>query len=228
MRKTLNKKELCSLLNIGVETLKYIEKEGRLELRLNKIGYKLINRYKEGKSIMYIIELTKPSKGIYKQIVNDNYKTDKINEFTNYFKVRTDSCKKQVPVGKKDIADISNVSVNTISKWDCYSINNKIIKEDDYYYLEIDFINNKTFPITKDDYIEYWKSRTQSKVIEKLKSDYNIGLITLDQFTDKIIIATNLKQLSDNRFCFRVKKYKLNKDNELYKILTFFISKLLL
>ena len=115
---TINKNELCKLLKIGKETLKDIEKAGRLEIRLDKIGYKLLNRYKVGRSIMYDIELVDSKKEKYVNLLNEKYKSKKTDEFKTYFKTRTKNSITDTPVSKKDVANMSNVSVNTISKWD--------------------------------------------------------------------------------------------------------------
>lgn len=221
--KTLNKKELCELLNVKPQTLKDIEKQKKLEEKLNKIGYKLYMKEKRGRYVYYYIELVHVNREIYNNLVKTHYKTSKIDEFTNYFKVRTDSCKNNLPIGKKDIANASNVSVNTISKWDSISINEDIISQDGYYYFKIKVSTREIIQVEYEEYSEYWKDRLENYNISKIKKLYNEGVITLDELL-KTVTEYTVAQSLINAFYFRVKKYVLNDKNKLYLTLNALID----
>ena len=62
-----DRKQLKEILNISINALKLIEKRNKLNYRLNKCGYKLIDRYKVKNKYIYII--AKINKEIKKEIL---------------------------------------------------------------------------------------------------------------------------------------------------------------
>ena len=55
--KTVDKKELCKILNVKPSTLKDIVKDKKLEQRLEKKGYELVDKFKKGRYVYYNIKL---------------------------------------------------------------------------------------------------------------------------------------------------------------------------
>ena len=225
--KQVNKKELCKILGIGKETLKSIEKENRLEIRLENIGYKLLNRYKVGKSIMYDIELDNAYKETYSNIVNTHFKTNKTEQFGLYFKTRTENSINDIPISKKDIANVSNVSVSTIEKWDNISIKENIIKQDDFYYMLIDCKTRTIKRVTYEYYCSFWKARAEDKKTDELTELFNKGLISLDELLEHVRKVSSFKQAIEQTFCFRIKRYNLDDNNQLYKIINSLLPNIL-
>ena len=216
--KTVDKKELCKILGIGKETLKDIKKACKLEIRLENIGYKLLNRYKVGRSIMYDIELVDAKKEKYVNILGKKYKSKKTNEFKTYFKTRTTNSVTDTPISKKDVANMSNVSVNTISKWDNISVNENMISEKGFYYLLIDYNTRTIQRVDYEYYCSFWKARAEDKKTDELTELFNQGLISLDELLEHVRKVSSCKQALEKRICFKLKKYELNEDNYLYKI----------
>lgn len=106
-----DRKQLKDILNISLNALKLIEKRNKLQYRLNKCGYQLIDKYKEKNKYIYII---KESNQEIKKQLSSMYNTNRTDKFINYFNIRTI----EEPRTIKEIALKSNVAEKTIIKWD--------------------------------------------------------------------------------------------------------------
>ena len=211
-----DKKQLCNeILGIKERTLKQLELNDKLEERLNTKGYKLINKYKEGRKVYYELEQQSELKEIYSNLVSTVYRSRKEEEFTKYFQLRT-SPNDKLPLNKADIGDKSNVSIWTVSKWDNILLDKGIISKDGFHY----FCFNKDKLIIKqcseEEYKGYWKNRAIERNIEKLEKLYMSGergfkdvLRANSDFTTKV-------NMMDNKYYFRIKKFRTNEDNQLY------------
>ena len=76
---------------------------------------------------------------------------------------------------KKDLAIESNVTPNTITKWDNRLLELKQIQKDGYYYFCIDSIKNKIYQCSKEEYNNFWRNSGLLKAFKVLQERYNNG-----------------------------------------------------
>lgn len=211
----INKKELCNILNISKEALKKIENKGQLKERLNKKGYNYISKYKKGRQVLYIIEQENSYKEIYSNMTECLYKTKKEKEFSKYFTLRTKSL---VPISKKDLSLHSLVSTRTVSKWDNILLDNKIISKDGFFYFCIEGAGDAKIirECSKEEYKIFFKNKAYKQAFKELELKYIKGLITLTELTLASGEIGAIRAATENKYYYRVNKYKTNKDNQLY------------
>lgn len=198
------RKELAELLNTSTNSIRMMEKRKTLDSKLNTIGFKLVSISKEDK-ILYNIKKTNinPFKVL---------RINKKNNFLKYFDVRTNEGANNV----KDIAIKSNVNKNTVVTWDKKMLNNKIMSKDGFYYFKIDSETKETFPISKEEYKSYWRNVNVIKSLKNLQNKYLKGLITLDELSLASASIGGCYAVVKNCNCFKIPKYKIDKENTLY------------
>ena len=199
-----DRKQLAELLNTSIDSIRMMEKRKTLDSKLNTIGFKLVSISKEDK-ILYNIKKTNinPFKVL---------RINKKNNFLKYFDVRTNEGANNV----KDIAIKSNVNKNTVVTWDKKMLNNKIMSKDGFYYFKIDSETKETFPISKEEYKSYWRNVNVIKSLKNLQSKYLKGLITLDELSLASASIGGCYAVVKNCNCFKIPKYKIDKENTLY------------
>lgn len=220
----VDRKELSNLLGVNENTLKKIINRGTLETRLNKEGYNLIEIKKVSNRNMYILEKQEENKDtekkeLYNNICKYAFNTNKSDEFKDYFQCRTNTSIENKAMSQKDMSNISNVSTRTISKWDKTLIDKSIISKDGYFYFCIktdDKGNNELVQCTEDEYKSFWKNKTLINSLKELEHRYIKGEITLNELTLGSSSVGMLTALTENKYYFRTKKYKVNQDNQLY------------
>lgn len=210
----VDKTELCDILNIKNRTLKDIESKDQLKERLQNKGYEFINKTKEGRKVYYEIELINENKEVYSNLCKYIFKTDNKDEFKDYFIHRTFST--NFPLSIKDIADKSNVSPKTVTRWDNTLIDNNILYKDGYYYFSIDKEEYTIKQCTQEEYKSFWRNKAYINAFHNLQNKYMKGLITLTelQLASAEIGAT--MALVENKYYYRIKKYGKN-NNQLYE-----------
>jgi hypothetical protein len=217
---------LSELLNIKERTLKEIEKNNKLDIRLKEKGYKLIDRYKEGKKIYYNMEQVNENKEILNNICNLTFKTKQEEKLKDYIIIRNDF--NNYPLSKKKIADTIGIGLKTISKWDNIMLNNKFMYKDGFFYMKIEKLENGQYIINQVDkweYNNYWKNKVKTKLYKSLQIKYISGAITLDEFTLAIDEIATIFNMIDNKYYYKVDKYKINDNNKLFKdIYNLFLS----
>lgn len=211
----VDKEYICKLLNIKKDTLRKIENKNGLCARLNEIGYKLISKIKEGRKVYYEIEQYNNKKEIYKNMVKYVYKTNKKDQFSNYFILRTINNDK-FPLNKRDIAEKAEVSTKTIATWDNRLIDNKIISKDGYFYFCINKDTGEITQCTHEEYKTFWRNKYYIDAFKDLQLKYIKGQITLDQLTLASAEIGATIALIQNKYYYRSKKYKTNEDNLLF------------
>ena len=211
----LNKKEICNILNITLEALKKIEKNNKLETRLKEKGYKLISRYKEGRKVLYNIKQENKAQELYSNLIKYIYKTNKAQEFGRYFTLRT---KADIILNKKDIAENSTVSNRTVTKWDNILLKNDIISKDDFFYfcIEENQGNKIIRECSKEEYKNFFKNKAYKEAFKNLQDKYINGEITLNELTLASAEVGAIMQALENKYYYRINKYKTNKNNKLY------------
>ena len=115
----VDKSKLADILNVSSRGLRHIIEKEQLKDKLKDKGYNLINKIKEGRKVFYIIEPMKNQELIelYDNLCKEVYNTSNKMSFGYYYMCRTDPDKYGIS-SKKDLAIESNVTPNTITKWD--------------------------------------------------------------------------------------------------------------
>lgn len=211
-----DRKQLKDILNISLNALKLIEKRNKLQYRLNKVGYELVDKYKEKNKYIYVI---KESNEEIKKQISSMYNTNRTDKFINYFNIRTI----EEPRTIKEIALKSNVAEKTIIKWDSTLQDKQIISKDGFYYFKIDRLEDTVTQICKEEYKSYWRNKAYLGAFAELRRKYMQGEISLTEFQltsgDIAVIISML----ENKYCFKVKKYKVNR-NEVYEYTRYLIE----
>lgn len=199
--------ELKAILNINLNALKQIERRKTLGNRLLEKGYILINKCIESNKTIYELEISKT-----KQIISKAYNVNKTNNFIDYFNIRT----KEEPNTIEEIANKANVNKKTVSKWDNTLQYKRIIAKDGYYYFRLDKDQGELIQVTIEEYKSFWKNKAYISAFNKLQERYIKGEISLTELQLSsgeiaVIIST-----IENKYYYKIKKYKVDKNNELY------------
>lgn len=203
-----DRNQLKDILNITPNALKLIEKRNTLEYRLNKVGYQLIDKYKDKNKYIYVI---KKSDYELKQHIRNIYSTNRVDKFINYFNIRTI----EHPITIHEIAIRVEVSEKTIVKWDNTLQDKRILSKDGFYYFKLDKSNNETIEISKEEYKNFWKNKAYLKAFANLRRKYMEGEISLTEFQLTSGDIAVIISVMENKYCFKIKKYKVNR-NQLY------------
>lgn len=212
----INKMELCDILNIKTRTLKQIESNNKLCERLENKGYKLINRTKEGRSILYEVELINENKEVYSNLCKYVFNTNKEFEFAKYFISRIITNDNNIIKTNKDIAIIVGVSNQLISNWDNTLINNKMILKNGYYYICVDNNNKEIRECTKEEYKSFYRNKSYIHAFKMLQHRFYNGEITLTELQVASADIGSSIALIENKYYYRIKKYINNTDNKMY------------
>ncbi|WP_297994165.1 hypothetical protein [uncultured Clostridium sp.] len=219
----VDKEYICNLLNIKLRTLKTIEAENKLNERLEKKGYNFIKKIKEGRKVYYIIEQYDINKEVYSNMIKYVFNTDKKDEFTKYFCLRTN---KDFILSKNELSNKANISRQTVTNWDNKLIDYNIISKDGYFYFYIDKENKTIQACTKEEYDNFWKNTAYIKAFRDLQFKYINGDIDLNQLTLASAEIGASIALVTNKYYYRIKKYKTNTKNKLYIDINNLIKKL--
>lgn len=216
MHMKMDKKEVCKILNIKERTLKGIESKNQLKARLKEKGYNLVSKEKEGRKVFYNIEQINSNKEVYNNMVKYVYNTNKEKEFTKYFTLRT-IVNNTIPYSKADISNKIEVSKRTVTTWDNKLNDLQIISKDGYFYFCIDKEKGTIEQCTKEEYKNFWKNKSYIKAFKDLQIKYINGTIDLNQLTLASAEIGGTIALIENKYYYRIKKYKTNTQNQLYK-----------
>jgi hypothetical protein len=205
----LDRKEIAKLLNINKEALKQIERRKTLDKRLQEIGYNLIKKYiRDNKTFYELEKIVEPNS---KQKINKEFRVKKTDNFINYFNERTDTTK---PNSIGDLVNKVDVNKNTIIKWDNTLENKKILSKDGYFYFRLEA--NELFQVTKEEYSMFWKNKAYIAAFKDLQNKYIKGQLTLMQLQLASAEIGAIINTIENKYYFKVKKYKVNENNKLY------------
>lgn len=219
MEQKLNREELMQILGVKNESLKWIIKSNKLKERLVEKGYRYINKIKDGRKSYYIVEVFNVTNNIesLNNICTGVFNTRKQKEFSNYYLYRTLNTTE--PLTKQFLSDLSNVNVNTISKWDKSMIENNIMTKDGYFYVAMSFNPNDEegkpyYKLTdKYEYNSFIKNNLSLSKRKKAYEDLQNG--TIDKITYDIIMdgTTACMLANKNKIVYKVTKYQLEKAN---------------
>jgi len=215
---TVTKQELMGILGVKSDTLKQIEKRKTLEKRLDEKGYVLINKTKEGRNNIYEIDKINDSKELLNNITNFMFGTNNDYSFGDYFMYRLININK--PITKEMLSKWCKVNRKTITRWDEKMLMNNILSKDGYFYIAMEFDNDKkpTYRITcKEEYSSYIKcsrfANKKQEIAQKYKKD-EIDYDTMQMLMDSV---TAYAQTIEDKFVYRVSKFQLQKENQLFK-----------
>jgi hypothetical protein len=214
----LDRKQLAEKLNVKLDGLKTIERRKQLRKRLKDINLKFVKKIKEGKTSYYIIEEIKDSKTkvLVNSICRHVFATNRPKEFSNYFRERTEKSKNNIPVSLEQLSQKNNIGISTIYKWDLKLLDKKIISKDGYFYFRIDKTNYTVEQVTQEEYKNFWKNKGEFLSKQKIQEKFNEGKLSFQDAMDLVESMAALRMAIDDKYFFKVKKYKLNEDNLLY------------
>lgn len=200
--------KLKDILGVNLNALKQIERRKTLGKRLLENGYRLINKYIENNKTVYELETSKT-----KQIISKEYNINKTDNFIDYFNIRT----KEEPNTIEEIATRANINKKTVAKWDNTLQDKRILSKDGYYYFRLDRDEGGMVQVSMEEYKSFWKNKAYLNAFNRLQEKYIKGEISLTelQLTSgeiAVIIST-----IENKYYYKIKKYKVDKNNELYK-----------
>ena len=216
-----NKEQICEILGVAKVTLRNIETSHSLEERLSRKGYILLGKEKKGRNVYYNLAQESKEKEIYNNATEEVFKTKREEQFATYFLLRT---KENAPIGKKDIAEQVGLSSKTISTFDKEMIKLNIIEEDGYYYFALE--EGVPHQCTQAEYKKYWSNIYSISSYKTLHKMFEDGEITLNELKLAIEGKKELQKQTDTKYCYRIKKHKTNKENELYITISNCIEKI--
>lgn len=221
----LSTKQIADMLCVSTRSLMTIKSNGELHKRLESIGYKVVKEYKEGRSVYYLVELTKnKDKSAVIQLFNKRVFGVANDKFKDYYVKRTAASKGKDTeayelMTKQNIAEELGVTRQTVGTWDAKLVELGVLDEDDRIYLYVQSVpEQKIFKTSIDDYKHYHKTLINAKkAYAALKAAHNNGLI--DDFTLEFAYKeykSKLEEMSANHVV-RIKAYKLNEENPTHK-----------
>lgn len=202
-----DRKQLAELLNTSTNSIRKMEKRNTLNKKLNTLGYKLINISKDNKTTYNIVENDNP--GI-KALSTLNIR--KPYNFTKYLNDRLQN--KAISI--KDIAINSCVNKNTVVRWDKKLIDNKVMARDGFYYFKLTLGDNEAVEVSKEEYNSFWRNMSYIKALKQLQKRYLNGDITLNELQLATADISSYYSIINGVYCFRVNKFKVDKENDLY------------
>lgn len=214
----LSKSELLLKLNIGGSGLKKIEKNNKLNERLQLLGYKFIDKQKEGRQVFYILEQISEHKETYNNMCKYVYRTNKPEKFGEYFIHRTEGAKNNLILTNKDIAELVDVSVNTISNWNKTLINKNIICKDGYYYFAIECKDGEVINRQTDinEYKSYWNNKRDEQLFNNLETKFYTENITIREVIKLAKDIGAIQAAIEGKYVYRINKYNVDIENKLY------------
>lgn len=179
----LTSEHLAKLLGVKQSTLKYMERDGRLEKRLHKEGIRLIEKTKEGKCNTYLVEIIPDLEEMSFDEFCDYHKINKKDKFRehtcnrikyingDYWLISRSRCALEI-----------DESYYQVRKFDEALLEERFMENDGYVYIAYSK-GNVTRAATKEEYNIYWKRYASIKrTITALRRSRRQGLITDAEF----------------------------------------------
>lgn len=217
----LDKEHLGNLLGVKKSGLVELENNNKVEERLLSRGYKLIEKLKHGRRVYYKIARVNADLDLYTSICNNIFNTREYENFACYFCYRMMNTHE--PITRKFLSEMSWASQKTIKKWDDIMVDIGLLCKDGYFYVVrekvLDENGEKVDNIRlgcKDEYDTYRRTSRISKKLEKVKLQYLAGKIDFEEYTELISSISACWDLLEDKYMYKVNKYKLKEDNEFY------------
>ena len=205
--KKISNNELSDILKVSLRKLKGLSHD-EIKKCLFDVGYNYYGKDEKGKHKVVLYDKTKKE---FFNMCKQEFKTDKTNEFKTYFIKRTE---KNEVLSRKDIADCSNTTIYMIDKWDRIMLDKDIIEENGIKYFIENISTNEQTEITKEVYLNHFINDN----VVKIKDMFRTNIIDELEFENLLKEeAFNIKKTDGNLIYLKTSKYKINKDNDLYK-----------
>lgn len=205
--KKISNNELSDILKVSLRKLKGLSHD-EIKKCLFDVGYNYYGKDEKGKHKVVLYDKTKKE---FFNMCKQEFKTDKTNEFKTYFIKRTE---KNEILSRKDIADCSNTTIYMIDKWDRIMLDKSIISENGIKYFIENTNTNEQTEITKEVYLNHFINDN----VVKIKDMFRTNIIDELEFENLLKEeAFNIKKTDGNLIYLKTSKYKINKDNDLYK-----------
>ena len=205
--KKISNNELSDILKVSLRKLKGLSHD-EIKKCLFDVGYNYYGKDEKGKHKVVLYDKTKKE---FFNMCKQEFKTDKTNEFKTYFIKRTE---KNEVLSRKDIADCSNTTIYMIDKWDRIMLDKDIIEENGIKYFIENINTNEQTEITKEVYLNHFINDN----VVKIKDMFRTNIIDELEFENLLKEeAFNIKKTDGNLIYLKTSKYKINKDNDLYK-----------
>ncbi|WP_291626017.1 hypothetical protein [Clostridium sp.] len=214
----LTRQQICDILGVAKSGLKTIENKNQLSTRLEQKGYEFINKVKVGRNAFYIIAKKNEDMELYTSICENIFNTKLYKEFGEYFMYRTYNTKE--PLTRKFISEKSGVCANTVRRWDEIMVNMEILGKDGYYYIAREKLDEDKYKYRltcKEEYNSYCKSSRLVAKRNEIKEKYIANKISLDEYTELVSAISAHWSVMEDKFVYRVSKYYLKEDKELYE-----------
>lgn len=179
----LNSKQLSLLLGVKKTTLKYIERDGRLEKRLHSEGIRLLSKTKEGKENVYLVEIIPSLEDMTFEEFCDYHKISKMDKFKEHILNRIRYLKGDYwLISRSRCALEIDENYYQVRKFDEALLEEKFMDIDGYIYIAYTK-GNKTRESSKEEYNNYWKRYASIKrTINALRRSRRQGIITDDEY----------------------------------------------
>ena len=130
MKETIivDNKQLGEILGVNEPSVRNYISNNTFEEKLNKRGYKLIKRFKQGRKYVCEIEKESSCKELFSGIAKSMFNTNKVVELSDYIMYRNKN--EDLPITKEMLKKLCNVNKNTITKWDKAMIDNGFMSKD--------------------------------------------------------------------------------------------------
>ena len=139
---TVERETILEILGIKNTALKHIIARKQLEDRLKEKGYLLLETFKEGRKTLYKIKEVSLDKFKLNNAMECIFNTTKDEDkHTDYIMYRYANIYK--PLSRKHLAEKLGVNEKTIGKWDKHMVDNELLAKDGFYYLSMDFKEDK-------------------------------------------------------------------------------------
>lgn len=191
----LNRNELAEFLLISTKTLRNLIKDGTLEDRIDRAGYRIVNEYKKSRTIYYEIEKVRDITEW--DIIQYTNRIKKLDEHDLYSNKRIDgglahSKSKIIRDNKIDI------SINTAKRYDTILEQEGYIEFDKEIYMMYDRETGEYKEIEQGEYKDYWLrnryANEQLKSIKNKREKYIISENDYDSLRDIIISDVGNKE----------------------------------
>jgi hypothetical protein len=222
--------QLAELLCTTKGNIVKMKSEGTLEDFANKCGYTITKCKKFGKKLLFETDDYNNLTNNPEYYIKTVYGINNIDKFIEYFKMRTNDNINVVNTSAYSISNKLGVSEKTIYEWDEKLLTLGILTHAGYNYIEktevktpkendkysVD-VKNEYLIITEEKYKKYWFRNYKAKEKKFIDDEFKTGKIDLDKFYSQDDFCGNCLKLTKDRYCYRIKKYTINKDYFLYK-----------
>ena len=217
----VDNKQLGEMLGVSEGRIRNYISEGKIDVKLNEFGYELKRRFKDGRKMKCEIELKSKNENTLKGIGKTIFKTNKLSELCDYILYRDEN--EDLPISKSFLSELCNVSRVTITKWDRMMMENGFMSNDGCFYIvkSLNYDGSvRGYSLTDvNEYNSFIKSTfkyRKAKTMLKMKLFEN--KISSDEY-DMLYESINesLYKATDNKNIYKISKYNMSKNNELYK-----------